>query len=378
MNTGVRRTASTLAWGLFCASSWTWCIGMFLPLLLFGTFGAESFWVFAIPNVIGCTAFGYIVSAQRSKELVVAHARPMRCFAFITIAFQVFFIGYGSALMLFSEGSSFADTWPVLGIVLTMGAAALASSRRNDTFWLGFAVAATVAAIALFFTLLSFIGGFPDVLTPTDAPSLAAAAPALILGFLLCPYLDPTFHRARQATPSRHAFLVFGVVFSFMLIFVAATFDPESIGPVILPIVFAQWMIQLVFTAGAHLRELATLPRALFGANISCLAALGLGVILGLPSIADERIYLAFLGFYTIPFPLYILVAVVAGPRGTVPPRAFIAILLVSAALSPLAWLGFVEEQTPLLLWVFGVVLLAGGVIGMVIRRTRPALNPLT
>jgi hypothetical protein len=378
MNTGVSRTASTLAWGLFCASSWTWCIGMFLPLLLFGIFGAESFLVFAIPNVIGCTAFGYVVSAKRSKGLVEAHARPMRVFAFTTIAFQVFFLGYGSALMLFNDASSFADTWPVLGIVLTMGAAALASSRRGNTFWLGFAVAATVAAIALFIALLTFVGGFPDVSTPSDAPSLAAAAPALMLGFLLCPYLDPTFHRARQAAPSRHAFFVFGVVFSFMLIFVAATFDPATIGPVVLPIVFAQWMIQLVFTAGAHLRELAELPRAVFGANLSCLAALGLGVVLGLPGVADERIYLAFLGFYTIPFPLYVLVALVAGPQSTLPPKAFIAILLVSAALSPLAWLGFVEEQTPLLLWVFGVVLLAGGVIGRVSRPTCRTLSPAT
>ena len=378
MSNGASRAASTFAWGLFCASSWTWCIGMFLPLLLLGIFGAESFWIFAIPNVIGCTAFGYVITAQRSKALVETHAPALKLFAFVTIAFQVFFLGYGSSLMLFSEGSTIADTWPVLGIVLTMAAAALATSRRGDRFWLGFAIAATVAAVVLFINLMNFTGGFPIVPTPEDAPSLAAATPLLVLGFLLCPYLDPTFHRARQTTPSRHSFFVFGIVFSGMLIFVSATFDPETLSALVLPIVFAQWMIQLVFTAGAHLRELAELPRALFGANLACLAALTLGVVLGLPSVSDERIYLVFLGLYTIPFPLYVLTTLVAGPSRPLPPQAVVAILVVSVALAPLGWLGFVEETTPLLLWAFGTVCVAGSMIGLMSRKANLVLEPST
>ena len=59
MRTQVGASATrTLGWGLYCASSWTWCIGMFLPIIMLRRFGWPGFLVFAIPNVIGLIAFG--------------------------------------------------------------------------------------------------------------------------------------------------------------------------------------------------------------------------------------------------------------------------------------------------------------------------------
>ena len=83
----------TIGWGLFCTSSWTWCIGMWLPLLLIDRWGWPGFWLFAIPNVIGRTAMGYVVgSRERSIRMVEQHRGAMRWFSCVTIAFQLFWI----------------------------------------------------------------------------------------------------------------------------------------------------------------------------------------------------------------------------------------------------------------------------------------------
>ena len=61
--------ARTVGWGLYCTTSWTWCIGMYLPLILLRDYGWPGFIAFAIPNVLGCAAFGYVVDAKRSDAL---------------------------------------------------------------------------------------------------------------------------------------------------------------------------------------------------------------------------------------------------------------------------------------------------------------------
>ena len=373
---GFSRVGSTIGWGLFCASSWTWCIGMFLPLILLQVFGWSAFWIFAIPNVIGCAAMGYVLDAQRSRRFVDAHARPIRIFSFATVLYQVFFIGYACSSFLYTEGSLAEDRWPVLGTVLTLAAAAYAISRRGDLFWRVFALLATIAAVALFWCTMTFTGGFPLVPVSEDAPSTLAAAPVFVLGFLLCPYLDPTFHRARQQVQSRHAFLVFGIVFAFMLAFAASTYNPATFGPVLFWAVLTQWLIQLVFTIGAHMREINQLPHAFIGANLMCLAAVVLGAVAGLPGIAREEIYLCLLGLYALPFPLYVVAAVAAGPLRKLPRGATVAVILVSLALAPFAWIGFVERTTPALLVVFFGVLLSGIVIGLFSRRSTASLEP--
>ena len=82
-------TASTVGWGLYCAASWTWCIGMFMPIILLSRFGWAGFWTFLIPNVIGCVAFGYIFDRESSRRFATDHAVAIRWFAAATIACHV-------------------------------------------------------------------------------------------------------------------------------------------------------------------------------------------------------------------------------------------------------------------------------------------------
>src|SRR3954466_11135783 len=84
---------SSLSWAAFLACSWTWCIGMFLPVLLIRDYGLAGWWVFAVPNVIGAAAMGTVLrDAQASRRLVAAHRTACRWFSIVTICFHGFFI----------------------------------------------------------------------------------------------------------------------------------------------------------------------------------------------------------------------------------------------------------------------------------------------
>ena len=54
----------TLVAGLALASSWTWIIGMYLPRIMMERHGWAGFLAFAVPNVIGCTAFGFVLRCE--------------------------------------------------------------------------------------------------------------------------------------------------------------------------------------------------------------------------------------------------------------------------------------------------------------------------
>src|SRR5437762_393098 len=81
-----------LGWAVYLGMSWTWCIGMFLPVLLVREFGVWGWVVFAIPNVIGAAAMGWIISRERSHQIVQQHRAAVEAFSVITIAFQLFFL----------------------------------------------------------------------------------------------------------------------------------------------------------------------------------------------------------------------------------------------------------------------------------------------
>jgi hypothetical protein len=77
--------------------------------------------------------------------------------------------------------------------------------------------------------------------------------PIITFGFLFCPYLDPTFHRAIQCSPSKHAFGVFGITFATMIavtcLYHNVILEALTIGVVI------HLVTQTLFTIGAHFRE---------------------------------------------------------------------------------------------------------------------------
>src|SRR3954471_6160308 len=116
-----------IGWASFLAASWTWCIGMFLPVLLVRDFGPASFAVFAIPNVLGAVLMGWVLHRPGTSETFVAnHGRACWAFSFVTVAFQVFFLCW---LILGLEGS--ISRWalaPMMLVILFTGRGDIASS----------------------------------------------------------------------------------------------------------------------------------------------------------------------------------------------------------------------------------------------------------
>src|SRR4051812_10077052 len=85
--------SSPLSWAVFLACSWTWCIGMYLPVLLVRDYGVWGWVVFAVPNVIGAAAMGWVLRDwMRSVRIMAAHAHACIAFSLVTVAFQVYFL----------------------------------------------------------------------------------------------------------------------------------------------------------------------------------------------------------------------------------------------------------------------------------------------
>src|SRR5215217_5563964 len=85
------RPGSWLGWAIYLGMSWTWCIGMFLPVLLTRDFGGFSWFVFAAPNVVGAAAMGWVLKDGTSEVISDAHRYALMMFSLVTTTFQVFF-----------------------------------------------------------------------------------------------------------------------------------------------------------------------------------------------------------------------------------------------------------------------------------------------
>jgi hypothetical protein len=217
----MRRAMQTVGWGLYLASSWTWCIGMFLPILLLRWWGWPGFLAFAVPNVLGCTLFGYVLTPDTSRAMVRRLRAWIALFGAATIAYQIGFLLKAGVV------AGLAASLPVAAAML---AASRRPGERSDHAMMAIGAATWITSVLLF---VRFGGGTLTHLPPHGSLpplSLAWAAPFMAFGFLLCPYLDPTFHLALQRSPSRHAFGVFGAAFAVMLLFTAA-FADAGLGP---------------------------------------------------------------------------------------------------------------------------------------------------
>src|SRR5438874_5606425 len=81
----------SFSWAIYLGMSWTWCIGMFLPVLLVRDYGIWGWIVFATPNVVGAAAMGWVLKDHDSQAMVQAHNYAIKAFSFVTAAFQLFF-----------------------------------------------------------------------------------------------------------------------------------------------------------------------------------------------------------------------------------------------------------------------------------------------
>lgn len=203
-------------------SSWTWVIGMLFPILLVRDFGLWGWIVFAVPNVLGAMAMGFVIHSPAHAERVVQEHKTMfGVFSNFTFVFHVMVLCWVSAALL---------GWISVVLVLLLVPIArllnLRSSHKTRRIltaavmvtlvsWVLFAISATKET--------AWLGVGFDTPTRLSTMDLLLFVPASVLGFVFCPYLDRTFFRAHRALPGdsgRWGFaLGFGVVFFSMIIF---------------------------------------------------------------------------------------------------------------------------------------------------------------
>jgi hypothetical protein len=343
-----------ILWGAYLACSWTWCIGMFLPVLLVRDFGHASFFVFAVPNVLGAMLMGLALARPgASEQFVERHRAACAWFSAVTLAFQVFFLVWllKGVFMPASARWVFAGVLPLVLII-----------RSHRSQW--------SAGVALVLLAVSAAAGLawwrhsphtPQGLTPLLPQSdLAWLAPVCLFGFGLCPYLDLTFHAARQkvaGAPGSIAFVLgFGVMFLTMILLTLAYATPliqrslDAGYPVQPGLLAAPLLLhvaaQLAYTGRLHADALEkALPGNWDAARPfwATLAGVGLGAISG-PLVDPENIYRSFMGFYGLIFPAYVWICVIHRPALT---RHALHVWAgaVLAAL-PMFWMGFIERRT--------------------------------
>ncbi len=310
---------------------------MYLPVIMLSEFGWPGFLIFAVPNVLGCAAFGYVWrSGDTAADTAARHAPAMVLFSLVTVAFHVFFVGW---LVTMIRGEQPASASWIVGAGAAVWLAGLLVSALPARAWAPLAVAVyavSMIAFAVFGAGDLAALGWSGRLTATD---LALLGPAIALGFVLCPYLDLTFHRMLQASPSRHAFAVFGAAFIPILLFTAA----YSAG--ITTIVLVHIAVQSVFTVALHLRETrAALRPSQPVRRVGAGAALLIGAAAALLPVAGEDTYMRFLGPYGLIFPAYVLVFMAA--RLPVPGRHVAIFAIAVALLLPCYEAGFVHRVT--------------------------------
>ncbi len=287
---------------------------MFLPIILLRDFGWPGFLVFAVPNVLGCAAFGYVLrDAGRRAELLQRHERAAVLFSATTIAYHMFFMAF--LVTMIARGAPQA-TLVAMALPAGVYLAGYGFSWIPHRAWPAAAALLYAGSIAIFTgvgtTSLSETP-WSGTLTATD---LLCLAPALVFGFALCPYLDLTFYRALDASPSRHAFAIFGIAFIPILLLTVAYRQSFT-----QPLVVAYITVQATFTVAAHMREIRerSAPGAR-GARSALLLIPAAAVALVLLPGDGENTYLRFLGFFGLLWPAYVLVFMAR--RSPIAPRS--------------------------------------------------------
>ena len=362
--------ARTVGWGLYGASAWTWCIGMYLPVLMLQWYGWPGFFLIAIPNVIGCTVMVLLVGrASASRNFCKRHGTLMRWFAVATIGFQLLFLSIMGQVLL-------ADANPLITNGLTIpllcfaGAWLLAMLPTRFWPWLG-VVVWLISAQMLWHRLPS---GFASLGWTGERPAIDVLwfAPIFIFGFLLCPWLDAPFHRAVQQTTSRWTAIVLGGGFAVMLVATASYWELR--GNDLLPIVLTHLLVQLIFTMAANLRELS--PDGVVGSKAGTMLVLPL-VAIAFPWLSEQfavtiwegaqHSYLRYLALYGLIFPGIVLFQCTRGsPVMHIAGMAALVLLLVVGAV--LADIGFIGGPS----WLTAVAVAIVVGVWLIKRWTSP------
>ena len=360
---------------------------MFLPVLLLRDFGWLGWVIFAVPNVVGAAAMGTLVrSGHASRAMEVGHGRAMQAFALVTIAFQVYAVGGIFAAV--------GGGWVWSAVALLVVLALVPVVRRASSLvmlaplvWLASVALVASGLIAADVDPLAW-ATLPDDLDPLHAVGLAIAC---LFGFGLCPYLDPTFHAARQlsdrterggtdAGPASFG-VGFGVLFLTMI--VGTLLYAPAYGTTL---ILAHVVMQASYTVACHRRAMADTHRrtcgdGLRGSGMSGLMWAGLLIALlvavDLAAVAywvpervlggyavGEGFYRVFLGCYGLAFPAYVWLLIVGRPPEARPTRQDWLVYAVAVTLAlPFFSSGFVGGS---MIWTgvgLLIVLLAKGFV---------------
>lgn len=394
---------STIGWAIYLACSWTWCIGMFLPVLLVRDFGVWGFVVFAVPNVIGAAALGWVIgNRDRVRALIERHALAMRAFSWVTILFHVVFLATLGELFGLS-------TAVVLGVPV-----AILFGWRSAQWPVSASMRLAVVVYAVSVVAFLWASGLPmrpwvdgasgtalgqgvldAIQAGTDSSRLKALvwlAPICVFGFALCPYLDLTFLKARAEVPARQArwafTLGFGVFFLAMILgtlWYAGLMIGSTRLTEVSTVLGVHVAAQAMFTLFVHARQCAWIDSdqgeskspgfreigivvciVIVGALIT--ASLG-GVVNTRGSVVDmtpgEVVYRYFMSFYGLLFPAYVWLCMIptadghSGASGATGRRKLTVLALAVTLAAPFYWLGFMVALEHWLGVGLGIVLLS-------------------
>ncbi|WP_432798982.1 hypothetical protein [Poriferisphaera sp. WC338] len=373
-----RGVGPVLFWSAFLGSSWTWIIGMVLPVLLVNDFGFLGWVAFAVPNVIGAAAMGFVLpTAAVSRRVTGMHRDMCLRFSEVTITFHFFVISW-LYFKLFGTVGVVAPC--VLAVVLWVMVL-----RRPGTVIATLAV--TIPCIVVAIVGMSIRGAWTQLGEPhrLDMTDWILFIPASVLGFALCPYLDLTFHRARQSTSrnaGKLAFLFgFGIVFALFITLSLAysgILRPvlyEGVG-LDLPggwwtILFLQLTLQAGFTVAIHAREISMRMKRSGIVRVFFLAAGGL--LLGwiasgqmnevFGKTVAEVGYRTFLLAYGLPFPAYVWLCMIPTRRRVVARGKVIVWAITVLAGFPVVFGYFIGNQAWWILYLLGILVIARVVV---------------
>jgi hypothetical protein len=205
-----------------------------------------------------------------------------------------------------------------------------------------------------------------------------------IFGFALNPYLDLTFHAARQASATpRSAKIAFGVGFC-VLFFAMIAFTLAYSGVLWRDLLFsavndrpppsesAIWFVighmlfQAAFTSGIHAASVLVSAKWWLGV----LVAIAIGgaaiwwanhAVYRGGMLAGELIYRFFMASYGLVFPAYAWICMLPSWRNPIRPNGRSLMVCGAAVLlaAPFYWLAFITDRMPWAIAGVGIVLLA-------------------
>lgn len=308
---------SAAGWAFYLACSWTWVIGMYLPVLLVRDFGLAGWVAFAVPNVLGAAAMGWVLKTpEAAMRIAGEHAAAVRAFSAVTISFQVFALLWLLPPLVNWAGMPLVAAALLCAVLLPL-AAGIALPMNAVVVWLMSAAIFAMLIPSGALAVPRIEGAKPDW-------HLVGLVPACLFGFALCPYLDATFLHARANTDARSARIAFtagfGLLFLAMIVFTllyALGVNARIFTGLGAWLLASHLAVQVCFTISAH----TAVTRNVAGNIVSILVAAVLGVMALAADLGDllpfglsggELIYRVFMGFYGLFFPAYVLLVIVA------------------------------------------------------------------